>query len=310
MKIYIAGRYGMVGRAIEHDAQIHGFHIFGKSSRELDLTKRELVFDEIGSTSPDVLVIAAAKVGGIQANSRYPVSFLSENLQIQTNLIDAAHHFAIPKLIFLGSSCAYPKFSDQPIKESSLLMGPLEPTNKAYAVAKIAGVKLVEAYREQFGHDWLSLMPTNLYGKFDNFEIENSHVLPSLLMRFHKAVVSKTNKVEVWGDGSPLREFLNVSDLAAAIMFLIKDDTKVPILNIGSGIEISIKDLAALIAKITNFKGTIEFDSIKPNGTPRKLLDSSNIRALGWEPKVSLEVGVNETYNWLLNNAITPGGAL
>ena len=302
MKIYIAGRFGMVGRAVELEAKNLGFKILGKSSKDLDLTNRELVFAEIRDTTPDVLVIAAARVGGIQANDNHPVSFLSENLQIQTNLMDAAHKFKIPKLIFLGSSCIYPKFSEQPIQESALLTGLLEPTNEAYAIAKIAGVKLVDAYRKQYGHDWLSLMPTNLYGKFDNFDVDTSHVLPGLLHRFHNAAISNSKEIAVWGDGSPLREFLNVSDLASAIMFLITHSSSKALINIGSGNEISIKDLATLIATVTKFEGKIEFDSTKPNGTPRKLLDSGYINSLGWKPKVPLEIGIRETYKWFLEN--------
>ena len=305
MKIYIAGRYGMVGRAVEFEAQNRGLIILGKSSKDLDLTNRQLVFDEIRDAAPDVLVIAAARVGGILANNNYPVSFLSENLQIQTNLMDAAHNFKISKLIFLGSSCIYPKFSAQPIHESSLLTGLLEPTNEAYAIAKIAGVRLVDAYRKQYGHDWISLMPTNLYGKFDNFDLENSHVLPGLLRRFNSAVTSGAKAVSVWGDGSPLREFLNVSDLASAIMFLITNSPTQALINIGSGNEISIKDLAILIARVTNFDGKVEFDTSKPNGTPRKLLDSRYINSMGWQPKVSLEIGIRETYKWFLENSVS-----
>ena len=310
MKIYIAGRFGMVGRAVEVEAKNLGFKILGKSSKDLDLTNRELVFAEIRDTTPDVLVIAAARVGGIQANDSYPVSFLSENLQIQTNLMDAAHKFKIPKLIFLGSSCIYPKFSEQPIQESALLSGLLEPTNEAYAIAKIAGVKLVDAYRKQYGHDWLSLMPTNLYGEFDNFDVDTAHVLPGLLNRFHNAVISDCKEIAVWGDGSPMREFLNVSDLASAIMFLITHSSSKALVNIGSGNETSIADLADLISEVTNFKGKIDFDTSKPNGTPRKLLDSGYIRSLGWEPKIPLEMGVNETYSWFLKNLNDVKGAL
>jgi GDP-L-fucose synthase len=300
MKIYIAGRFGMVGRAIDSEAQKNKHEVLGKSSVELDLADRDLVFKEIGLTLPDVIVIAAAKVGGILANDRHPVAFISQNLQIQTNLMDAAHYYKISKLVFLGSSCIYPKFSEQPIKESSLLTGLLEPTNEAYAVAKIAGVKLVDAYRKEFGHKWFSVMPTNLYGEFDNFDAENSHVLPGLLKRFHDSVTNGANEMTVWGDGSPLREFLHVRDLARAILFLIEKGNSKPLLNIGSGKEISIKELAALIAEVTKFKGKINFDTTKPNGTPRKLLDSSYIASLGWEPKISLESGIQETYEWYL----------
>jgi GDP-L-fucose synthase len=307
MKIYIAGRFGMVGRAVESEAQKYKHEVLGKSSIDLDLTNRDLVFKEIGSTLPDVIVIAAAKVGGILANDLYPVAFISQNLQIQTNLMDAAHKNKISKLIFLGSSCIYPKFSEQPIHESSLLTGLLEPTNEAYAIAKIAGVKLVDAYRKEFNHDWFSLMPTNLYGEFDNFEGENSHVLPGLIKRFHDSVTNGTNEITVWGDGSPLREFLHVRDLARAILFLIEKGNSKPLLNIGSGQEISIKELAALIAEVTKFKGKINFDATKPNGTPRKLLDSSYIASLGWEPKISLESGIQETYGWYLEKILERG---
>jgi len=308
MKIYIAGRFGMVGRAIDSEAQKYKYEVLGKSSSDLDLTDRDLVFKEIASTSPDVIVIAAAKVGGILVNDRHPVAFLSENLQIQTNLIDAAHHYKIPKLVFLGSSCIYPKFSEQPIHESSLLTGLLEPTNEAYAIAKIAGLKLVDAYRKEFGYEWFSLMPTNLYGEFDNFDGESAHVLPGLMKRFHDSVTKGANEITVWGDGSPLRDFLHVRDLATAILFLIDKGNDKPLLNIGSGQEVSIKDLAVLIAEVTKFKGKLNFDTSKPNGTPRKLLDSSYIESLGWEPKITLESGIQDTYEWYLEK-ITKRGA-
>ena len=307
MKIYIAGRFGMVGRAIDSEAQKNNHEVLGKSSVALDLTDRDLVFKEIGSTLPDIIIIAAAKVGGILANDRHPVAFISQNLQIQTNLMDAAHHYKTSKLVFLGSSCIYPKFSEQPIKESSLLTGLLEPTNEAYAIAKIAGVKLVDAYRKEFDHNWFSVMPTNLYGEFDNFDAENSHVLPGLLKRFHDSVINGASEITIWGDGSPLREFLHVKDLAAAILFLIENMNPKPLLNIGSGREVSIKELAALIAEVTGFKGKMNFDATKPNGTPRKLLDSSYIVSLGWEPRISLESGILDTYEWYLEK-ITESG--
>jgi GDP-L-fucose synthase len=307
MKIYIAGRFGMVGRAIDSEAQKNNHEVLGKSSVALDLTDRDLVFKEIGSTLPDVIIIAAAKVGGILANDRHPVAFISQNLQIQTNLMDAAHHYKISKLVFLGSSCIYPKFSEQPIQESSLLTGLLEPTNEAYAIAKIAGVKLVDAYRKEFAHNWFSVMPTNLYGEFDNFDAENSHVLPGLLKRFHDSVINGASEITIWGDGSPLREFLHVKDLAAAILFLIENMNSKPLLNIGSGREVSIKELAALIAEVTGFKGKMNFDATKPNGTPRKLLDSSYIVSLGWEPRISLESGILDTYEWYLEKMTVNG---
>jgi GDP-L-fucose synthase len=307
MKIYIAGRFGMVGRAIDSEAQKYKHEVLGKSSFELDLTDRDLVFKEIGSTLPDVIIIAAAKVGGILANDRHPVAFISQNLQIQTNLMDAAHHYKISNLVFLGSSCIYPKFSKQPINESSLLTGLLEPTNEAYAIAKIAGVKLVDAYRKEFGYDWYSLMPTNLYGEFDNFDGENSHVLPGLLKRFHDSVLNDASEITIWGDGSPLREFLHVRDLATAILFLIERGNSKSLLNIGSGQEVSIKELAALLAEVTGFKGKLNFDTTKPNGTPRKLLDSSYIASLGWGPKISLESGIQDTFEWYLEKIIEKG---
>jgi GDP-L-fucose synthase len=292
----------MVGSAIALEASRQGHHVLGKSSKDLDLTNRSLVFDELEFERPDVLIIAAAKVGGIGANSNLPVDFLSVNLQIQTNLLDAAHSANINRLLFLGSSCIYPRNAPQPIPESSLLTGALEPTNEAYALAKITGVKLVQAYRRQFGKKWISIMPTNLYGPRDNFDLENSHVLPALIKKFFDAKVRNAPKVTVWGDGSPLREFLHVEDLArACLMLLSVYDDDLPI-NIGSGYELSIKDLAELISKITKFDGKIDFDESKPNGTPRKILDSTKILNIGWAPSISLENGISSTYDWFLTS--------
>jgi GDP-L-fucose synthase len=302
MKTYIAGINGMVGSSISRKLRDEKIEVFGKSSKELDFTNREDTFRELNSISPDVLIIAAAKVGGIGANSTYPVEFLTLNLQLQTNLLDAAHEANIGKVIFLGSSCIYPKFAPQPIPESSLLTGPLEPTNEPYAIAKISGVKLVDAYRKEYGHNWISLMPTNMYGPNDNFHIETSHVLPGLLHRFHLAKIQGQSEVKLWGDGTPLREFMHVDDLAKAIFHLLEIETKESLFNIGSSSELSIFDLAKLIARTVGFEGKIAFDSEKPNGTPRKLLDSSLIKKTGWKAEISLEDGIKSVYDWYLNN--------
>jgi GDP-L-fucose synthase len=302
MRLYVAGINGMVGSSIALEAILQGFEVIGKSSQELDLTDRKAVFDEISNTKPDFLIIAAAKVGGIGANSSFPVDFLSINLQIQTNLLDAAHASNINKVLFLASSCIYPKFAPQPILESSLLTGTLEQTNEPYAIAKIAGLKLVEAYRRQFGHNWISAMPTNLYGPRDSFNLETAHVLPALIHRFHNAKINGVGSVDIWGDGTPLREFLYVDDLARACLKLLHDYNEIDAINIGSGQEISIKNLAILISEVIGFSGQISFNKDRPNGTPRKLLDSSRISDLGWSAQVCLEDGISSTYNWFLEN--------
>ena len=292
----------MVGSAIALEAKAQGHEVFGKSSKELDLTNRVQVFAELATIKPDALIIAAAKVGGIGANSSLPVDFLSINLQIQTNLLDGAFAADITKVLFLGSSCIYPRLAPQPIPESALLTGELEKSNEPYAIAKIAGLKLVEGYRKQFGRQWISAMPTNLYGPRDNFVLESSHVLPALLHRFHSAKIANANEVQIWGDGTPLREFLFVEDLArACLMLLEKYDENIAI-NVGSGGEISILELSKLIARIVGFQGHITFDSSHPNGTPRKLVDCSKISKLGWSSLVSLEDGILKTYNWFLEN--------
>jgi len=304
MRLYIAGINGMVGSAIAFEANAQGFEVSGKSSKELDLTDRKVVFEEIQSNKPDALIIAAAKVGGIGANSSMPVDFLSINLQIQTNLLDAAHKANINKVLFLGSSCIYPKLTPQPITESALLTGELEPTNESYAIAKIAGLKLVEAYRRQFGHHWISAMPTNLYGPRDNFDLETAHVLPALIHRFHNAKVNNVNEVEIWGDGSPVREFLYVGDLARACLVLLNQYDDSVAINLGSGQEISIEQLAKMISKVVDYSGEIVFNENRPNGTPRKLLDSSKIAQLGWSPQVKLEDGIVSTYDWFLKHHV------
>jgi GDP-L-fucose synthase len=309
MRIYVAGKNGMVGSAIALEAKSLGHEILGKPSGALDLTNRNDVFKEMQVSKPDCLVIAAAKVGGIGANSYQPVDFLSINLQIQTNLLDAANAADISKVLFLGSSCIYPKFASQPITESSLLTGELEPTNEAYAIAKIAGLKLVEAYRRQFGRKWISAMPTNLYGPRDNFNLNTSHVLPALIHRFHNAKVNGDRSVEVWGSGTPLREFLYVEDLARACMELLLNYHDSAAVNIGSGQEISIRNLALLISEVVDFPGEITFNTEHPDGTPRKLLDSGRISKLGWIPQVNLADGIALTYDWFLKHYENGGTA-
>ena len=302
MRIYVAGHTGLVGsaltRAIDHSSQ-HSW--IGKTRQELDLSNRDGVFAYLASEKPDAIVVAAAKVGGIKANATFPVEFLTENLQIQGNLLDGAHAAGIEHLLFLGSSCIYPKFSAQPIAESALLTGALEPTNEPYAIAKIAGLTLVEAYRKEYRHKWISAMPTNLYGQGDNFHPENSHVLPALLRRFHDAKTSSAPAVVCWGTGSPLREFLHADDLADACLYLLENYDETEHVNVGSGSEISIKDLTELIADVVGFKGEIHWDVSKPDGTPRKRLDTSKLDSLGWRAKISLREGILSTYNWYLS---------
>ena len=293
----------MVGSALARHFRELGHEVLGKSSRDLDFTDRIATIQELKNEKPDALIIAAAKVGGIGANSAFPVDFLSLNLQIQTNLIDAAHLADVERLLFLGSSCIYPKFAPQPIQEESLLTGLLEPTNEPYAIAKIAGIKLINAYRKQYGRKWISAMPTNLYGPGDNFDFETSHVLPALIAKFHDAKYRKMNSVTLWGDGTPLREFLHVHDLAKACEILMKKyDDDSPI-NIGSGQEISIHELAKIIAKTVGYVGKIQFDQSKPNGTPRKALQNNRISRLGWKPEINLPDGISTTYEWYLNSS-------
>ena len=294
----------MVGSTIALEAKAQGHEVAGKSSKELDITNRVDVFQELISIKPDFLIIAAAKVGGIGANSARPVDFLSVNLQIQTNLIDAAHAADLKRVLFLGSSCIYPRLASQPINESALLTGKLEPTNAPYAIAKIAGLKLIEAYRIQFKHRWISAMPTNLYGPRDNFNLETAHVLPALIHRFHKAKITSASEVKIWGDGTPLREFLHVEDLARACLVLLDSYDDSVAINIGSGQEISIAKLATLVSKIVGFTGGISFNTDRPNGTPRKLLNSSKISELGWKPKINLEDGIALTYDWFLKHQL------
>jgi GDP-L-fucose synthase len=307
MKIYVAGHRGLVGSAIIRAVEAEGKHTWiGRIRSELDLLDRKAVFEFVASEKPDAIIVAAAKVGGIHANNTYPVQFLSENMQIETNLMDAAHAAGIEKLLFLGSSCVYPKLAQQPIKEEYLLTGELEKTNEAYALAKISGLKLVQAYRKQYGHNWISAMPTNMYGPGDNFDPESSHVLPALIRKFHDAKVSGATSVTLWGTGSPRREFLHSDDLGRACLFLFENYDDDLAINVGVGEDISVKDLAELIREIVGFDGAIEWDTSRPDGTPRKLLDVSRLTKLGWEPSIPLRRGIEETYSWyrdLVGNA-------
>ena len=299
MKIYVAGHRGLVGSAIVRAIESEGKHTWiGQTRSELDLLDRKAVFEYLVTEKQDAVVIAAAKVGGIHANDTYPVQFLTENLQIETNLMDAAHAAGIPRLLFLGSSCVYPKFAQQPIKEEYLLTGELEKTNEAYALAKISGLKLVQAYRKQYGHKWIAAMPTNMYGPGDNFDLENSHVLPALIRKFHDAKVQGKPSVTLWGSGAPKREFLHSDDLGRACVFLLENyDDDIPI-NVGTGTDVTIKELAELIQGVVGFEGEIEWDSSRPDGTPRKLLDSSRISSLGWKAEINLLEGIQSTYSW------------
>jgi GDP-L-fucose synthase len=308
MKIYVAGHAGLVGSSIVRKIEKDGVHTWvGATRSELNLLDRQSVYNYVKEISPDAVIIAAARVGGIHANNTYPVEFLTENLQIEMSLLDACHSANTQRVLFLGSSCIYPRLAPQPIKEEYLLTGELEPTNESYALSKIAGIKLVQSYRREYGRKWISVMPTNLYGIGDNFHPENSHVLPAMIRRFHEAKISELSTVTLWGSGTPRREFLHVDDLANACMFLLEEyDAEIP-LNVGCGVDITIKELAEIIAQVTGYQGSIEWDSSKPDGTPQKLLDTSRINSLGWKPTIPLEIGIRETYEWfktqLLNDA-------
>jgi GDP-L-fucose synthase len=302
-RIYIAGHNGMVGSAILRKLEKNGFeNLIYRSSRELDLRNQQEVDTFFKSERPQVVIGAAARVGGILANRDHPWTFLYENLEIQNNLISAAHRHNADRFIFLGSSCIYPRHAGQPMKESSLLTGPLEPTNQWYAVAKIAGVKMIDALREQFDHNYVSLMPTNLYGPNDNFDLETSHVLPAMIRKFHEAKENGHTPVTLWGSGSPRREFLHVDDVAGAVMFVLQRNMKEGLYNIGSGSDISIRELAGLIREITGHKGEIVWDESKPDGTPRKLMDVSKMKNEGWSYSIPLDKGVRDTYQWFLEN--------
>jgi GDP-L-fucose synthase len=305
LKIYVAGHKGLVGSALARKIDLSEQHSWiGAGRSEVDLFDRDQVLGFLGSTKPDAIVIAAAKVGGIGANKSQPVEFLAENLSIQQNLLSSAHDLGVERVLFLGSSCIYPKFAAQPIKEDSLLTGPLEPTNEAYALAKISGLKLVDAYRSEYQRDWISAMPCNIYGFGDNFNLDSGHVLPSLIKRFHDAKLSGAAQVKLWGSGTPLREFLFADDLAEACLFLLENYHSSGHINVGSGKEISIKDLAALISSVVGYSGEITWDENMPDGTPRKVLDTSRLTNMGWQSKTSIDDGVVLTYQWFKENQV------
>ncbi len=322
MKIYVAGHRGMVGGAIVRQLQARidageEIDILTRTHSELDLTSQPAVAGFMATEKPDVVILAAAKVGGIIANSTYPAEFIYENLMMECNVIHQAYSAGVKRLLFLGSSCIYPKMAEQPMREDALLTGTLEPTNEPYAIAKIAGIKLCESYNRQYGVDYRSVMPTNLYGPGDNFHPENSHVLPAMIRRFHEAVENGTPEVVIWGTGKPFREFLHVDDMAEASLFVMdlddetyKANTKDMLshINVGTGTDVSIGELAHMVAEVTGFKGTIGFDTSKPDGTPRKLMDVSRLRDMGWTAKIGLREGVQDAYQWYLNNRDTLRG--
>jgi GDP-L-fucose synthase len=303
-RIYVAGHRGLVGSAVVRALNGQGYrNLVVRTHEELDLTEQRDVREFFEAEKPAAVIMAAARVGGIFANSSKPAAFIRDNLMMQDNVIDAAYRSGVQKFVFLGSSCIYPKMAPQPIKEDYLLTGPLETTNEWYAVAKIAGLKMCQAYRREFGFKAISLMPTNLYGPGDNFDRENSHVLPALIRRFHEAKMRNDPAVTVWGTGTPRREFLHVDDMADAVVYLLKHYDAEPIVNIGWGKDVTIHELAELVMSIVGFKGKLEFDSSKPDGTPRKLLDTERLTGLGWKPKVSLKDGIAQTYRWFSEHA-------
>ena len=305
-KIYIAGHRGMVGSAIKRKLEAEGYsYLVFSTSSQLDLREQEAVKSFFESEKPEYVFLAAAKVGGIMANSSYKADFLYDNLMIQTNVIHESYKSGVMKLLFLGSSCIYPKHCPQPMKEQYLLTGPLEETNDAYAIAKIAGIKMCQAYREQYGCNFISVMPTNLYGPNDNYDLENSHVVPALIRKFHEAKVENKPSVTIWGTGSPLREFLHADDLADACLFLMNHYDEAEHINVGVSKEISIKDLALLIKDKVGFEGKLEFDTSKPDGTPRKMMDSSKIYSLGWKPSITLDEGLTRIFTEYESNLKT-----
>ena len=305
-KIYIAGHKGMVGSAVWRILDFKGYkNLIGKSSNELDLRNQKDVLDFYNKQKPEVVIDAAAKVGGILANNNFPYQFIMENMQIQNNLIDGAFKSGVEKFIFLGSSCIYPKFAQQPLKEEYLLTDSLEPTNEWYAIAKITGIKNCQAIRKQYDKDYVSLMPTNLYGYFDNFDLQSSHVLPAMLRKFHEAKINNHSDVTLWGSGNPLREFLFVDDMADAVVYVLENNLSEHLYNIGTGKDITIKELAKIIQKIIGHQGNIIWDASKPDGTPRKLMDVSKIKEIGWEYSTELEEGIQKTYQWYLDNINT-----
>ena len=302
-KIYLAGHRGLVGGAILRRLESDGFHnIVTRGSQELDLRDQSAVAHFFGLEKPEIVILCAARVGGILANSKFPASFIYDNLMIAANVIEAAHQSGARKLLNLGSSCIYPKMAPQPLRENALLTGPLEPTNRAYAVAKIAAIELCDSYRIQFGADFVSAMPTNLYGPFDNFDLSNSHVLPALMRKMHDAKIGGAKTVEIWGSGTPKREFLHCDDMADACLFLLENYSAPGPINVGSGVDLSIRELALLIRDIVGFEGELVFDSSKPDGTPRKLMDVTRLAEAGWTSKIELRAGITATYQWFLEN--------
>ena len=303
-KIFVAGHRGLVGSGVCRALRAQGYaNLILRTRRELDLTESRAVSDFFQGERPEVVIMAAAHVGGIHANNTRPAEFIRDNLLIQNNVIDAAYRAGVAKFVFLGSSCIYPKLASQPIKEDSLLTGPLEPTNEWYAVAKIAGLKMCQAYRRQYGFNAISLMPTNLYGPGDNFDLQNSHVLPALIRRFHEAQLHGDASFTVWGTGTPRREFLHVDDLADALIYLTKNYENEAIVNIGWGEDVTIRELAEMVAAASGFRGSLEFDLSKPDGSPRKLLDTSRLTSLGWSPKIRLKQGIEDTCAWFKAHA-------
>jgi GDP-L-fucose synthase len=304
--VYVAGHQGMVGSAVVAALQRQGYHrLLLRTRAQLDLTRQSDVEEFFGSQRPALVILAAARVGGIHANSTQPAGFIRDNLLIQSNVIDAAQRFGVQKLVFLGSSCIYPRLAPQPMKEQYLLSGPLEATNQWYAIAKIAGIKMCQAYRRELGFKAICLMPTNLYGPGDNFDLENSHVLPALIRRFHEAKLSGAPRVVAWGTGSPRREFLHVADLADAILMLLEDYDEEEIINVGCGQDISIRELCETVMEVSGYQGRLEFDPSQPDGTPRKLLDVTRVFALGWRPRISLRAGIEQVYAWYVDHERT-----
>ncbi len=307
-RVFVAGHRGMVGSAVVRRLAQEPCEVLTAGREQADLRRQVETEAWIADQKPDAIVLAAAKVGGILANDRYPGQFLYDNLAIETNVIEAARRVGVRKLLFLGSSCIYPKHAPQPMPESCLLSGPLEPTNEWYAIAKIAGLKLCQAYRREYGCDFISVMPTNLYGPGDNFDLETSHVVPALIRKAHEAKLAGQPTLEVWGSGRPKREFLHVDDLADAVVYLLTRYSAAPPINVGTGEDVSIAELAQMIQRVCGFTGRLSFDSSKPDGTPRKLLDVSRLTALGWRPQTSLEAGLAEAYEWFLQNATAARG--
>ena len=304
-RIWVAGHRGLVGSAVVRRLRQEPCEILTVSRQEVDLSDRRRVDSYLKQSKPDAIIVAAAKVGGILANDTYPADFLYDNLMIETSIIHAAHENNVDRLLFLGSSCIYPKLAPQPIEESALLTGPLEATNEWYAIAKIAGIKLAQSYRRQYGRDYISAMPTNLYGPGDNFDLGTSHVLPALIRKAHEAKLARTKSVTIWGTGTPRREFLHVDDCADALVFLLKSYSEYEHINVGSGSDVSILDLTKLVCEVVGFEGEIVHDLSKPDGTPRKLMSAAKLSALGWHPSIALRDGIRQTYSWFVDTATT-----